>query len=227
MERRKNATPHPQTWIIDLDNTVYPASCNLFEQIDVRMGHYISTLLNVDVRQAKRLQKSYLMSHGTTLRGLMDNHGVEPAEFLHYVHDIDLSCIAHDDELGTALSQLPGRKIIYTNGSRQHAENVLKHMRLDTHFDVIFDIIAADYRPKPAHEPLAELLANQKIAPESAVMIDDMAVNLKPAHKLGMTTVWVKTDSPFGLHESEGAHIHHVAEDLKSWVQGYLTGQSL
>ncbi|MGD8325897.1 MAG: pyrimidine 5'-nucleotidase [Sphingomonadales bacterium] len=210
------------SWIIDLDNTLYHAKSNLWDQIDVLMGRFISTHLGLDLSAAKKLQKSYLMSHGTTLRGLMDNHGVDPDYFLDYVHDLDLSSIGRDDELSGLLGHLKGRKIIYTNGSVGHARRVLDCLGVGHHFETIFDIKAADYVPKPRIEPMETMVRNQKVEASRAAMIDDMAVNLKPAHDMGMTTVWIETDSPYGRTSSEGDHVHHVAPDLKDLLKKHI-----
>lgn len=210
------------SWIIDLDNTLYHAQSDLWDQIDVLMGRFISTHLGLDLSAAKKLQKSYLMSHGTTLRGLMDNHGVDPDYFLDYVHDLDLSSIAPDGELDALLGHLKGRKIIYTNGSIGHARRVLDHLGVGHHFETIFDIKAADYVPKPRIEPMETMVRAQKVDAANAAMIDDMAVNLKPAHDLGMTTVWIETDSPYGRTSSDGDHVHHVAPDLKHLLKNHI-----
>lgn len=211
-----------QSWVIDLDNTLYHAKTNLFAQIDVLMGRFICEHLGLDPISARKLQKSYLMSHGTTLRGLMDNHDVDPDYFLDYVHDLDLSAIGADEELNGLLERLPGRKIIYTNGSTDHARRILNCLGVNHHFDTIFDIKAADYVPKPRLEPMESLIRYEKVISSKTAMIDDMAVNLKPAHDLGMKTIWIETDSPYGRSSSDGEHVHHSAPNIKHWLKNYL-----
>ena len=205
-------------WVFDLDNTLYPAHCNLFAQIDVRMRSFIARFLDIPEDDAFRLQKQYFREHGTTLRGMMLNHGLDPVPFLDYVHDIDVSAVPDCPDLVAALDALPGRKLIYTNGSVRHAENILAKLGIADHFDEIFDIVAADYVPKPQPEPYRQLIARHAIEPARAVMIEDIAANLKPAAALGMTTVWVQTPSAWSRHGSDGDHIHHVVDDLGAWL---------
>lgn len=213
---------HVETWVFDLDNTLYPAECNLFAQVDRRMTEFIADFLGLPPEEARRLQKDYFRAHGTTLNGLMAVHGLTPAAFLDYVHDIDLSPVAPCPELDRILHRLPGRKLIYTNGSTAHAERVLARLGVERHFDDIFDIVAADYVPKPSPAPYARLVERGCFAPRGAVMFDDIAKNLRAAFDLGMTTVWIRTRSAWsGAHEPDEPqdHIHHVAEDLLSFLR--------
>ncbi|MDA0661943.1 MAG: pyrimidine 5'-nucleotidase [Proteobacteria bacterium] len=208
-------------WIFDLDNTLYPASCDLFSQIDVRMGSFISDLLGVDRIEARRIQKQYYYEHGTTLAGLMANEGVHPDTFLEFVHDIDVTPVPPSPALLDALSQLPGRCIVYTNGSRRHAENVMARLGVSNAFTGIYDIIASGYRPKPSPEPYADMIRQFDINPARAVMFEDIHRNLKPAHDLGMGTVLIRTERhPPDLDDDD--HIHHVADDLLAWLQAIL-----
>ena len=138
------------TWIFDLDNTLYPSECNLFAQVDQRMGQFIAELLGVSYEEAKRVQKDYYYRYGTTLAGLMREHKLPPERFLDFVHDIDLAPVCEAPELGAALARLPGRKFIFTNGSRAHAERVAEKLGVLHHFDELFDIVAGDYVPKPS-----------------------------------------------------------------------------
>ena len=213
-----------ETWIFDLDNTLYPARCNLFAAIDRRMTEYISTLLAVDLIEAKRLQKQYFLQHGTTLRGLMSEHGIDPRSFLDYVHDIDLTPVPPSRALDAALHKLPGRKVIFTNGSVAHAERVIGRLGIAHHFEHVFDIVASDYRPKPDPAPYRQLCTAQKIDPRAAVMVEDMARNLVPAHDLGMTTVWVPSGSESSREGADRGHVHHVVEDLESWLADLVAG---
>jgi putative hydrolase of the HAD superfamily len=206
------------TWIFDLDNTLYPASCNLFDQIHRRMGEFIAGLLGVDLEEAKRLQKIYFREHGTTLRGLMTVHGIDPAAFLDHVHRIDLSPVPRDAALVAALAALPGRKLVFTNGTVRHAENILSHLGIAGHFAGIFDIAACGYVPKPDPAGYAELVRRHAIDPSRAVMIEDMAKNLAPAAALGMTTVWLRGTIDWALEGAEADYVHHVAEALTPFL---------
>ena len=149
---------HVEFWIFDLDNTLYPAHCRLFDQVERRIGLYIEQLLNLDREAARALQKQYFREHATTLRGLMVNHGIDPADFLEFVHRIDVSAVAADTALDRALDALPGRKLIYTNGSVAHARNVMDRVGINRHFDDIFDIAAGDFDPKPSAASFARLI---------------------------------------------------------------------
>lgn len=216
------------TWVFDLDNTLYPARCNLFAQVDERIGKFMADYLKVDRVEARRLQKEYWRAHGTSLRGMMLNHGCPPEEFLHYVHDIDVSGVAPSAALDAALAQLPGRKVIFTNGTVPHAERIMARLGVAHHFDGIFDIVASDYIPKPERVVYDRMLAEHRIDPRRAIMLDDMAHNLKPAHELGMATVWVHTPESLQRHEQSGAdkaHIHHETDDVVAWLQAWLDGR--
>lgn len=207
-------------WIFDLDNTVYPAACNLFVQIDVRINAFIQRFLGLEPAAARTVQTRFFQTHGSSLAGLMIHHGLQPGEFLDYVHDIDLGVLDPAPALGAVLAALPGRKLIYTNGSTRHAENVLSRLGIAEHFAEIFDIAAADFLPKPRAEPLAALIARHEIEPRAAVFFEDLARNLEPAAALGITTVWVAESAP---EEPPEPFIHHVTENLTGWLQG-LTG---
>ncbi len=211
-------------WIFDLDNTLYPASSNLFDQVDWNMTRYVAELLDVDQVEARRLQKDYFRSFGTTMRGLMTVHNVDPHEFMAYVHDIDLSPIAPDPALTGALDRLPGRKVIFTNGSTPHADNITKHLEIDHHFEGCFDIVDAAFRPKPAQETYEAFCARFDIDPTHAVMVEDMAKNLVPAAALGMTTVWVDTGEGWSRESSDAGHVHHRTDDLAGWLTAIIDG---
>lgn len=205
-------------WVFDLDNTLYPASCRLFDQVDRRIGEYVQQLLKLDPVAARALQKQYFRDHRTTLNGLMIHHKIRPEDFLDFVHAIDLSPVAEDRRLDAALDRLPGRKVIYTNGSVRHAENVMGKLGVARHFDDIFDIAAAGYVPKPELSAYRAMVARHGIDPKRAVMLDDMPRNLAPAAELGMTTVWVKTDVDWAQPEADIDFIHHTAENLADWL---------
>ncbi len=215
------ALDHIDTWIFDLDNTLYPAACNLFAEIDVRMTAFIAEALDVDPVEARRLQKSYFHEHGTTLNGLMTLHGIAPADFLEYVHDIDLSAVAAEPELERRLDGLPGRKIVFTNGSQAHAERVLDRLGVGHHFRDIFDIQAAAYVPKPSIGTYEGLIARFGFDPARAIMFDDLSRNLLPAHRLGMTTVWVHSTSEWSRapEPDDNSHIDHVCGDLLGFLR--------
>ena len=206
-------------WVFDLDNTLYPASCDLFPLIERRMGAFIAERFSLPADEARRRQKRFFRVHGTTLRGLMLEHGVEPDEFLDYVHAIDLAAVLPDPALERALAALPGRKLIYTNASRAHAERVMERLGVAGRFEAIYDIADAGYLPKPDPASYAGFVARHGVDPARACMLDDMARNLVPAARLGMTTGWIRTDSAWGrASEEDLPHIHHVIDDLPGWL---------
>jgi len=206
-----------ETWIFDLDNTLYPASCRLFAEIEQRMANFIMAELRLDHAAAHALRRHFYTRHGTTLRGLMLEHGLAPTRFLDFVHEIDLAAVQPDPALDQALARLPGRKLIFTNSTRRHAERVLARLALGHHFSAIHDIIACDYRPKPEPAIYAELVERHAIDPRSAVMVEDMAKNLPPAAALGMTTVWI-TGGPHAEDDGHGAYIHHRTDALAAFL---------
>ena len=179
------------TWIFDLDNTLYSADSGIFQQVHILMGDFVSQHLNIELQEAKTLQKKYYKQHGTTLRGMMDNHGVDPDHFLTEVHKLDYSIVGPDKDLNQQLEKLEGRKIIYTNANRQHVDNVLKRLELTHMFKEIFDIKNANYIPKPEISPYQQIIKNFDIDTSSAIMFDDIAKNLVPAKNVGFTSVWV------------------------------------
>lgn len=214
---------HVRCWVFDLDNTLYPADCDLFSQIDARMSSYVADLLDTDLGSARRIQKNYFVSHGTTLRGLMDNHAVDPEHFLDTVHDIDVSPLSPAPGLRTALAGLEGRRLVFTNGSRGHAERVLDRLGVADLIDDIFDISAADYRPKPRPETYARFVERFDVAPEAAVMIEDMIRNLAPAAALGMTTVWLRSSYQWAEVDREGHRADVEIDDLVAFLQAQAT----
>jgi putative hydrolase of the HAD superfamily len=213
---------HIDTWIFDLDNTLYAPSVNLFAQIDVRMRSFIADLLACDVEEATRIQKSFFRAHGTTLRGLMDEHRVEPRQFLDFVHDVDLSALVHDRRLIEGIARLPGRKLIFTNADATYARRVLAGLGLDESFEAIHDIHAAGYLPKPDERAYASLLSAHAIDPRGALFVEDMARNLEPAKKLGMTTVWVNNGAELGSHGADPRFIDIEVEDVGAWIETLL-----
>ena len=215
------------TWVFDLDNTLYPASCRLFDQIDVKMGNFVAKLLNVEYDEAKRRQKEMFYKYGTTLRGLMTEHGITPDDFLDYVHDIDHSPVPPNQALDDALHALPGRKLIFTNGTVAHAEKVLARIGITHHFEDIFDIVHSDFIPKPEIEPYLKFIGQTGIDPTTSAMFEDIARNLEAPHALGMVTVLVvspENKDAEHLNKATGGtaqqHIHHVTDDLAGFLAG-------
>jgi len=214
---------HVRAWIFDLDNTLYPAHCDLFAQIDVRMTDYVGRFLGVDPVEAKRLQKEHYRIHGTTLTGLMKLHDLDPEDYLAFVHDIDLATLAPDALLSDALARLPGKRFVFTNGCRNHAARVLERLGLSHLFDAIWDIRAIDYRPKPDAHAYRQVLAKSGALACASAMFDDIARNLVEAHALGLTTVWLKNGSPWSsqgpLHPvAEPGHIDYETDDLAAFL---------
>ena len=179
------------TWIFDLDNTLYSADSGIFQQVHRLMGEFISKKLNIDLKEAKKLQSKYYKKHGTTLRGMMDNHGVDPDHFLEEVHKLDYSIVGANLKLNHELKKLNGKKIIYTNANLKHAVAVLDKISLSNYFDEIFDIKMANYIPKPEIKPYEQMIDLYNIDPHSSAMFDDIAKNLVPAKKVGFTPVWI------------------------------------
>lgn len=221
---------HITEWVFDLDNTLYPSHCPLFAQIDRRMRDFIAHLLGLDHTAARRLQKHYFHAFGTTLRGLMLDHGLDPEAFLEYVHEVDVSVVSPDPALKTALSRLEGRKVVFTNGPRNHAEIVLERLGVQGLFDGIFDVADAGYIPKPDPQCYRRLLKNHDIDPYAAVLFDDIARNLPPAAALGMATVLVT-----GPADGQGrpaaklapnAGVHHVTDDLVGWLENVAAARA-
>ncbi|MGQ5702395.1 pyrimidine 5'-nucleotidase [Sandaracinobacteroides sp. A072] len=206
-------------WLFDMDNTLYPARANLFAQIDRRMEAYVARLLGLGREEARLVQKRYFHEHGTTLRGLMLSHGVDPHHFLADVHDIDMSVLDPDARLASALDSLPGRRIVFTNGDLAYAEKVLAAIGILDRFEAIHDIHAMAYHPKPDPRAYAGVVAAHGIDPARALFVDDMAHNLKPAHALGMKTAWVNNGSERGDHGHSPDFIDHELADLTDWLE--------
>ncbi|HEY4136127.1 MAG TPA: pyrimidine 5'-nucleotidase [Alphaproteobacteria bacterium] len=210
-------------WVFDLDNTLYPRSSRLFDQVDRLMGAFLSERFGLDAAGAREMQKRYFYAYGTTLRGLMLHHPeVDPHDYLAYVHDLDLTVIPPAPALDAALAQLPGRKLVFTNGSLRHAESVLARLGITHHFADIFDIAAAEFICKPDPASYQRMLAAHAVTPTQAVLFEDTLVNLPPAAALGMKTVLVTplenpaTPVP---EPSAAGPVHYVTDDLPSWLQ--------
>lgn len=210
-------------WAFDLDNTLYPASSNLFGLMDVKMGAFISNLLDVDAPTARQIQKRYFYDHGTTLAGLMINHDITPRDYLDFVHDIDLSILKADPLLVRAIGALPGRKIIFTNADADYAGRVLDRLGLAGLFEGIFDICDADYCPKPEASAYASFCKRHTVDPTRTVMVEDMARNLRPAKQIGMATLWINNGSEQAGAEACASFIDHEISELAPYL-ATLTG---
>ena len=215
---------HIDTWIFDLDNTLYPANSRLFDQIDERIGQFISQRFEIDSQKARKIQKSYFREYGTTLRGLMVNHDMAPEQFLEYVHDIDFSPLVPSDGLEAALSALPGRKIIFTNADASYTQKVLACLGVSHHFEHVYDIAAANYVPKPFPAAYESLIQHHDIEPARTIFFEDIARNLVPAAALGMTTVWVRGDNNWVLPGNEDAKPDYETTDLVAWLEETRNG---
>ena len=207
------------TWIFDLDNTLYPASSNLFARVSKRMTYFIQKEFQLEEGPARDLQRKMFRKYGTTMRGLMTEYDMDAEEFLHFVHDIDVSDMNKDPELAELLSKLPGRRLIYTNGSVPHAKRITGQLGIEHLFEDIFDIVASRFVPKPAPEPYDDMINKFKVDPKRSLMVEDMAKNLRPAADLGMITVWLRHSKDWSSEDSVGGHIHHEIDDLKLWLK--------
>jgi putative hydrolase of the HAD superfamily len=213
---------HIREWIFDLDNCLYPASSGLFELIDQRMGAYIQRLLSCDPTEARRVQKAHFHAHGTTLAGLMQEHDVDPHDFLEDVHAVELDRVQSDERLARLLPRLPGRRFVFTNGDAPYARRVLDKIGLAGHFDELHDIHASQYRPKPDPHGYRLLCERFGIDSREALLADDMAQNLAPAKALGMTTVWVDNGSERGNHQFDESIVDHRIVDVGEWLESIL-----
>jgi putative hydrolase of the HAD superfamily len=213
---------HVTDWVFDLDNTLYPHHVDLFAQIDRNMTAYVAKLLGMEIEDARKLQKQYYHDHGTTLRGLMQNHGVDPGEFLEAAHQIDYSLVPASPELGEAIKALPGRKFIFTNGTVKHAQAVARALGILDHFEDIFDIVAADYVPKPANLTYDKFASLHRVDSRRAAMFEDLPRNLAAPKLLGMKTVLIL---PAGEHKPlERWEIPDETDDNIDYMTRDLTG---
>lgn len=205
---------HIDTWLFDLDNTLYPAESLHMRLVEERMTDFVERLTGFPRDDARALQKKYYHGHGTTLAGLMANHDVHPDEFLEFVHDVSMERLTPDPALKAAIARLPGRRLIFTNGSASHAERVLQTLELDYLFEATFHIEAADYLPKPAPETFAKMIAEHRIHARGSAFFEDSEKNLAPAHDLHMTTILV------GPHaaDSTAAFVNHRTNDLAGFL---------
>lgn len=215
---------HIDTWVFDLDNTLYPHHL-LWQQVDDRIRAYVAQFLKVSADEALRVQKDYYKRYGTTMRGLMTEHGLNPDDYLDFVHRIDHSPLQPNPALGAAIAHLPGRKLVLTNGTRKHADAVMRRLEIHKHFEDVFDIVAAELEPKPSAVTYDRFLHKHGVAPQKAAMFEDLARNLEAPHALGMTTVLVVPNGQREVFreawEMEGrddAHVDHVTDDLAAFL---------
>jgi putative hydrolase of the HAD superfamily len=232
------ATPrafdHVDTWVFDLDNTLYPHHLNLWQQVDERIRDYIAKFLDTTHDDAFRKQKDFYRRYGTTMRGMMVEHGMNPDDFLDFVHQIDHSPIEPNPALGAALESLPGRKLILTNGTRAHADAVTGRLAVAHYFEAVFDIIAGELEPKPFPRTYERFLARHGVDAGRAAMFEDLARNLQVPHELGMTTVLVvpqRTREVFRenweLEGRDAAHVDHVTDDLVGFLEAIAARRAL
>ncbi len=227
IQNSPHAFTHIDTWVFDLDNTLYPHHVNLWQQVDARIGEFISAHLKISAAQARVIQKDYYRRYGTSMRGMMTEHGVRADDYLAYVHRIDHSPLEPNPAMGAAIARLPGRKLILTNGSVDHVDKVLARLGISGHFEAVFDIIAAELEPKPAPQTYQKFLRDHRVDPKTSAMFEDLARNLVVPHELGMTTVLVVPDGTQEVVredwelEGRGAdHVDHVTDDLTGFLQG-------
>jgi len=231
LQKTPRTFTHIDTWVFDLDNTLYPHHVNLWQQVDARIGEFISAHLKISAAQARVIQKDYYRRYGTSMRGMMTEHGVRADDYLAYVHRIDHSPLEPNPAMGAAIGRLPGRKLILTNGSRAHAGEVLRRLGIDQHFEAVFDIVAAELEPKPAPRTYHRFLDTHGVNPARAAMFEDLARNLEVPHQLGMTTVLVVPDGTrdvvredWELEGRDAAHVDHVTDDLTGFLQALSPG---
>jgi putative hydrolase of the HAD superfamily len=208
----KDAFSHVTTWVFDLDNTLYPPHARLFDQIEVRMTDWVMRALSVDRERANQVRKDYWARYGTTLAGLMREHDVDPAPYLTDVHDISLDHLEHDPQLTHAISALPGRRIVYTNGSAPYAERVIAARGLSGLFDAVYGVEHAGFMPKPERAAFDAIIAIDGFAPDRAAMFEDDPRNLAEPHAMGMRTVHVAPEP------EPSDHIHHHTDDLGGFL---------
>lgn len=215
---------HIDAWLFDLDNTLYPESAKLFAQIDARIGAYVARTLNLDPVEAHKVQKGWFISHGTTLAGLMAEHGVDPHDYLADVHDIEMDVLEHNAPLAAAIAKLPGRKLIFTNADAPYAEKVLARLGLLDQFEAIHDVHASNYAPKPHPDAYRSVCQAWQIDATRAVFVEDMARNLAPAKAIGMSTVWVDNGSE-QAPDADRSYIDFRTHDICHWLHSILEEQ--
>ncbi|KIZ41346.1 MULTISPECIES: pyrimidine 5'-nucleotidase [Rhodopseudomonas] len=230
--RQARGFDHVDTWVFDLDNTLYPHHVNLWQQVDLRIGEFIGNFLKIPPAEARLIQKDYYKRYGTSMRGMMTEHGVRADDFLAYVHQIDHSPLQPNPAMGVAIAALPGRKLILTNGSADHAGKVLARLGIVEQFEAVFDIVAAELEPKPAPQTYQRFLTLHGVDPQKAAMFEDLARNLSVPYELGMTTVLVVPDGSeevvredWELEGRDAAHVDHVTDDLTGFLAALNTSR--
>ena len=206
-------------WIFDLDNTLYSGQTKVFSEVDKKMSTFISKKMNVDLIKAKEIQKKYFYEYGTTLSGLMKQDGIDPHDFLDFVHDIDISWLPKDLKLREELIKIKEKKIIFTNGSHAHVENIIKQLGIDGLFDGAFDIVDANFVPKPHADPYKKIIKKFDIDPTKSILIEDIAHNLEQAKKLGMKTCWLENEEAFAKKDADKPYIDYKIKNLPSFLQ--------
>ena len=206
-------------WIFDLDNTLYSGQTKVFSEVDKKMSAFISKKMNVDLIKAKEIQKKYFYEYGTTLSGLMKQDSIDPHEFLEFVHDIDISWLPKDLKLKDELIKIKEKKFIFTNGSHAHVENVTKQLGIDGLFDGAFDIVDANFVPKPHIDPYKKIIDKFKIEPTKSILIEDIAHNLEQAKNLGMKTCWLENEEAFAKKDADKPYIDYKIKNLPSFLQ--------
>jgi len=201
-----------KTWVFDLDNTLYPPHVRLFDQIERRMTQYVMDILRIDRARADHLRHQYWRDHGTTLAGLMREHDIDPAPYLIDVHDISFDCLEPDPHLKSRIQALPGRKIVYTNGSAPYARQVIARRGLTGVFDAVYGVENAGFLPKPDRRAFDSIVALDGLEPTQAAMFEDDARNLEAPHAMGMRTVHVAPKP------ETAAYIHHSTDDLAGFL---------
>ena len=208
-------------WLFDLDNTLYSGQTKVFDQVDKKMSSFISKKLNINLEEAKKIQKDYFHKYSTTLTGMIKHHKIDANEFLEFVHDVNLDFLKQDKGLKSEISKIKGKKIIFTNGSKAHAMNVTKKIGIDKLFDGVFDIVESNFIPKPSIESYKMLIEKYKIEPQYCILVEDIARNLKPAYELGMKTVWIKNDEPWAAEFSNESFINYRTENLTNFLKEF------
>ena len=206
-------------WIFDLDNTLYSGQTKVFSEVDKKMSAFISKKMGVDLIKAKEIQKKYFYEYGTTLSGLMKQDGIDPHDFLEFVHDIDISWLPKDLKLRKELIKIKEKKYIFTNGSHAHVENIIKQLGIDGLFDGAFDIVDANFVPKPHADPYKKIIKKFDIDPTKSILIEDIAHNLEQAKKLGMKTCWLENEEAFAKKDADKPYIDYKIKNLPSFLQ--------
>ena len=206
-------------WIFDLDNTLYSGQTRVFSEVDKKMSAFISKKMNVDLSKAREIQKKYFYEYGTTLSGLMKQDNINPHDFLEYVHNIDISWLPKDLKLREELIKIKEKKYIFTNGSHAHVENVTRQLGIDGLFDGAFDIVDANFIPKPHIDPYKKIIEKFNIEPKKSILIEDIAHNLEQAKNLGMKTCWLENDETFAKKDADKPYIDYKIKNLPSFLQ--------